>query len=483
MLGVLSLYGLHRFVLLWTFWRWRRRTPSAPPPPAEWPVVTVQLPIYNERYVARRLLDSVCALDYPPEKLEIQVLDDSTDDTRELVARRVAFWRSRGRDVHHLHRDERKGFKAGALAAGHRRARGELIAVFDADFVPPPDFLRRAVPWLADPAVGLVQARWGHLNQDYSSLTRAQAVLLDGHFVVEHAARHAAGCFFNFNGTAGVWRRRAVDEAGGWSQDTLTEDLDLSYRAQLAGWRFVFLPDLIVPAELPADAQAFKRQQFRWAKGSMQTARKLLPTLLAAPLPWAVRWEAFVHLTGNVSYLFMVALSLLLYPAMLLRRHADPRTLLLIDAPLFFGATLAVSLFYVAGQLALGADWRLVLRRLPGALGLGVGLAVNNARAVLEGLREDGGVFERTPKYRIEGRTDGGPGADYRAGADSTMVMDCLLAAYQSACVCLALLLRMWWALPFLILFLHGHLMMFRLSLVGEVRRRFRRGVRRPLEA
>jgi cellulose synthase/poly-beta-1,6-N-acetylglucosamine synthase-like glycosyltransferase len=483
-LGALAFYGLHRFVLVWTFWRSARRRALEPPAVGEWPPVTVQLPIYNERHVATRLLDAVCALDYPREKLEIQVLDDSTDETRGLVARRVALWRARGLDVHHLHRAERRGFKAGALAAGHGRARGELIAVFDADFVPPSDFLRRAVPWLGDPAVGMVQARWTHLNREYSGLTRAQAVLLDGHFVVEHAARHASGCFFNFNGTAGVWRRRAIDEAGGWRQETLTEDLDLSYRAQLAGWRFVFLPDLVVPAELPTDSQAFKRQQFRWAKGSMQTARKLLPTLLAAPLPRAVRCEAFVHLTSNVSYLLMVALSLLLFPAMLLRRDADPRTLLLLDAPLFFGATIAVSLFYASSQLALTGDWRSALRSLPGALGLGIGLSVNNARAVVEGLRRDGGVFERTPKYRIEGRGGTRSVDNYRLRADSTVLIDGLLALYQAACVCLAGLLQMWWALPFLLLFLHGHFMMFRLAVADELGHLVRRrGLRRPLEA
>ena len=288
-LGVLALYGVHRLVLVVLYARHRRRGAPRPPAPEEWPRVTVQLPLYNELYVARRLIDAVCRLDYPRDRLEIQVLDDSTDETAEIVRAEVARRRAAGFAIHHLRRAERTGFKAGALAAGLERTGGELIAVFDADFVPGPEFLKAAVPYFADPRVGMVQGRWEHLNRDYSLLTRVQALLLDGHFVIEHAARNRAGCFFNFNGTAGVWRRAAIAAAGGWRHDTLTEDLDLSYRAQLAGWRFVYLPDLSVPAELPVDVGGFKSQQYRWAKGSIQTARKLLGRVLAAPLPLRVK--------------------------------------------------------------------------------------------------------------------------------------------------------------------------------------------------
>ena len=279
-LGTLAVYGVHRLALVALYYRTRRRSNPSEIQPAHWPLVTVQLPIYNERYVVARLIDAVCALDYPPDRLEIQVLDDSTDETQQIAAARVARYRALGFDIHHLHRLDRNGFKAGALEAGFARARGELLAVFDADFVPQTDFLRRTVFHFADPRCGMVQARWDHINRGYSWLTRIQAIFLDGHFLIEHAARNRSGRFFNFNGTAGVWRRQAILDAGGWQHDTLTEDLDLSYRAQMAGWKFLFLPEVTVPAELPVDINAFKRQQYRWAKGSVQTARKLLRRIL-----------------------------------------------------------------------------------------------------------------------------------------------------------------------------------------------------------
>ncbi|MCA9493397.1 MAG: glycosyltransferase, partial [Myxococcales bacterium] len=264
-LSLLSVNGLHRLWMVIAFWR--RRPSIAPPDPAEWPVVTVQLPVFNERYVVERLIRAVAALDWPRDRLEIQVLDDSTDDTTELSARLVDELRAQGHDIQLVHRTDRTGFKAGALAAGLAVAKGDLVAVFDADFVPTPDFLRRLVPWFADPGVGMVQARWGHLNAEQDWLTAAQATLLDGHFVIEHTARNASGRWFNFNGTAGIWRRQAIVDGGGWQHDTLTEDLDLSYRSQLAGWRFLYLPEVVAPAELPPDMRAFKAQQHRWAKG------------------------------------------------------------------------------------------------------------------------------------------------------------------------------------------------------------------------
>jgi cellulose synthase/poly-beta-1,6-N-acetylglucosamine synthase-like glycosyltransferase len=466
-LAVLAFYGAHRLAMVAIFLAHRRGASSTPAPPKVWPRVTVQLPIYNERYVAGRLIDAVARLDYPRDRLEVQVLDDSTDDTSELVAERVAFWRARGLDLQHVRRGTRDGFKAGALAEGLTRASGELLAVFDADFVPAPDFLARVVPQFVDPGVGVVQARWEHLNRDSSLLTRAQAILLDGHFVIEQAARAAAGCFFNFNGTAGIWRRQAIVEAGGWSQDTLTEDLDLSYRAQLAGWRFRFLSEVTVPAELPVDVHAFKRQQFRWAKGSIQTARKLLRRLLAAPLPWRVKLEATIHLTNNASYPLMVLLALLLFPAMWLRREVAPGRWLAFDVPMFLGATAAVVVFYLASQAIAVGDWRRTLRVLPAVLGLGIGLAVNNARAVLEGLFQDGGVFERTPKYRIEGGASDWRGKSYRARRGTTTWSETALAAYLAASTAAAVRLGMWWALPFLYLFLQGSVYIVWLSAFG----------------
>jgi cellulose synthase/poly-beta-1,6-N-acetylglucosamine synthase-like glycosyltransferase len=469
-LGTLAAYGVHRLALVALYYRTRGRAPSPPPAPAEWPRVTVQLPLYNEMYVAERLIDAAARLDYPRERLEIQVLDDSTDETRELVARRVERYRRAGLPIRHLHRTDRTGFKAGALAAGQAEAAGDLVAVFDADFVPPADFLRRTVPHFHDPQVGMVQARWEHINRGYSLLTRIQAVFLDGHFIIEHAARNRGGMFFNFNGTAGVWRRQAIDDAGGWQHDTLTEDLDLSYRAQLAGWKFRFLADVTAPAELPVEINAFKRQQFRWAKGSIQTARKLLWRLLRAPLPLRVKLESFVHLTNNSSYLLMVALSILVFPAMLLRRGDDVRLLLLVDLPLFVAATVSVLVFYAASQRersrSHGGGWLREMLFLPALMGVGIGLAINNSRAVVSGLLRRGGVFERTPKYRIEQRRDGWRGKRYRVSQDAAVVVEGMLAIYFGLCFYVAVQLKMWPSLPFLYLFLQGYSYMFLLSVL-----------------
>lgn len=472
-LGVLALYGLHRLMLVLTYWRARRDRIELPSMTGDWPRVTVQLPIFNEMYVAERLIDAVSKLDYPRHRLEIQVLDDSTDETRELVAVRVAALVAEGFDICHLHRDERTGFKAGALAAGCQVAKGELLAVFDADFVPSTDFLRRSVPHFQDAQVGMVQARWGHLNREYSLLTRVQAILLDGHFVVEHAARHSSGCFFNFNGTAGIWRRQAITEAGGWDHDTLTEDLDLSYRAQLSGWKFVYLPDLVVPAELPAEINAYKSQQHRWAKGSVQTGRKLLGRVLRAPLAWRTKLEAFIHLTNNAAYLLMVALSILIFPAMYLRRGEEAWTLLVIDLPLFAGATISVFIFFAVGQQAdgEGSSWLRCLWQMPMLMGIGIGLAVNNSRAVLTGLWQNGGVFHRTPKYNLEGQQGTWGSKKYLLPKNLSFFIEAALAIYFVGCFALAIYLKMWLSLPFLYLFLHGYTHMFLLGLSSGRRR------------
>lgn len=470
-LGLLVIYGVHRLVLVVTYLRGSRRPAPLPPDPAEWPIVTVQLPIFNEMYVAPRLIDAVCGLDYPRDRLEVQVLDDSTDETVDLVAEQVARLQAAGHTIHHLHRSDREGYKAGALAAGQAVAKGELLAIFDADFVPGPDFLRRTVPHFADSKVGMVQARWGHINRDYSLLTRVQAILLDGHFVVEHAARHLSGCFFNFNGTAGVWRRQTIDEAGGWQHDTLTEDLDLSYRAQLAGWDFRYLPDLVVPAELPVEVAAFKSQQHRWAKGSIQTGRKLLGQILRAPLPFRAKLEAVVHMTANVSYLLMILLSLLLFPAMVLRSDDHLWTLLAIDFPLLLGTTLSVVAFYLTSQhRQAGGLWRGVLL-LPALVGVGIGLAVNNTRAVLSGFRERGGVFHRTPKYRIEDQADEWQAKRYRRPLDISLALEISMALYFSACLGLAFYWHMWLCIPIIYLFLHGFLYISLLSLARPGRK------------
>ena len=298
-LSILAVYGWHRYYLVYLYMRHKDSQPSEPEPLDPLPVVTIQLPIYNEMYVADRLIEAVCRLDYPRELLEIQVLDDSTDETCEIAELAVRRHAAHGTDIKYFHRADRTGYKAGALEAGLQVARGSYIAIFDADFLPSADFLHRLLPHFADPKVGMVQARWGHINQDYSLLTKIQSILLDGHFVLEHGARNRAGHFFNFNGTAGMWRRETIGDAGGWQHDTLTEDLDLSYRAQLRGWKFVFLPDVVSPAEVPVEMNAFKSQQHRWAKGSIQTCKKLLPRILQADLPTAGQGRGLLSPDGE----------------------------------------------------------------------------------------------------------------------------------------------------------------------------------------
>src|SRR5712664_3079603 len=303
---VLAVYGWHRYYLVYLYMKNRDKGPKASAPLDPLPVVTIQLPLYNEMYVADRLIDAVCRIEYPRELLEIQVLDDSTDETRSIAELAVRRFAADGIDIKYYHRGDRTGFKSGALEAGLKVARGEFVGIFDADFIPTADFLTQLMPHFRDPKVGMVQARWGHINQDYSLLTKIQAILLDGHFILEHGGRNRGGRFFNFNGTAGVWRRTAIHDAGGWQHDTLTEDLDLSYRAQMRGWRFVYLQDVVSPAEVPVEMNAFKSQQHRWAKGSVQTCKKLLPRVLASKLPWHIKLESVFHLTANFAYPLMV---------------------------------------------------------------------------------------------------------------------------------------------------------------------------------
>ena len=316
---ILAIYGWHRYYLVYLYMSNRDKEPKATTPLDPMPVVTIQLPLYNEMYVADRLIEAVCAIEYPAGLLEIQVLDDSTDETCSIAELAVRRFAAQGHDIKYIHRTNRTGYKAGALEEGLKVARGEFVGIFDADFIPTSDFLVKLMPHFVDAKVGMVQARWGHINQDYSLLTKIQSILLDGHFVLEHGGRNRSGCFFNFNGTAGVWRRVAIDDAGGWQHDTLTEDLDLSYRAQLRGWRFVFVSSLVAPAEVPVEMNSFKSQQHRWAKGSIQTCRKLLPQILRADVPLGVKAEAFFHLTANFNYPLMCVLSILIFPSMVIR--------------------------------------------------------------------------------------------------------------------------------------------------------------------
>jgi cellulose synthase/poly-beta-1,6-N-acetylglucosamine synthase-like glycosyltransferase len=465
---VLAIYGWHRYYLVYLYMRNRDKEPKPGPALDPLPQVTIQLPLYNEMYVADRLIAAVCEIDYPRERLEIQVLDDSTDETRSIAELAVRRFALQGIDIKFLHRDDRRGFKAGALEAGLKTARGEFVAIFDADFIPSRDFLMRLVPHFRDPQIAMVQARWGHINQDYSLLTKIQSILLDGHFVLEHGGRNRSGRFFNFNGTAGIWRRAAIDDAGGWQHDTLTEDLDLSYRAQLRGWKFVFVSNVIAPAEVPVEMNAFKSQQFRWAKGSIQTCRKLLPMILRSNQPLGVKAEAFFHLTANFNYPFMCVLSVLMFPAMVIRYNMGWYEMLLIDVPLFFAATFSVCNFYMVCQREIHRDWRARIKYLPFLMSIGIGLSINNTRAVIEALFNKQSEFTRTPKYRIEGDTDEWVGKKYRQSVAVQPLIELALGLYFTATVFYALANQIYGTVPFLVLFQIGFLYTGLLSIVQQ---------------
>jgi cellulose synthase/poly-beta-1,6-N-acetylglucosamine synthase-like glycosyltransferase len=465
---ILAIYGWHRYYLVYLYMRHRDKEPRPGAPLDPLPVVTIQLPLYNELYVADRLIEAVCKIEYPRDLLEVQVLDDSTDETRSVAEMSVRRLAAQGVDIKYYHRTDREGFKAGALEAGLKVARGELIAIFDADFIPTPDFLQRLLPHFSDPRVGMVQARWGHINRDYSLLTKIQAILLDGHFVLEHGGRYRGGRFFNFNGTAGVWRRTAIEEAGGWQHDTLTEDLDLSYRAQLRGWRFVFVSDLIAPAEVPVEMNAFKSQQHRWAKGSIQTCRKLLPRILQSNLPLGIKIEAFFHLTANFNYPLMCVLSMLMFPSMVIRYNMGWYEMLLIDVPLFFAATFSFCNFYIVCQREIHKDWLARLRYVPFLMSVGIGLSINNTRAVLEALFNTPTEFARTPKYRIEGDADEWMGKKYRQSVAIQPLVELALGLYFTATVFYALANQIYGTLPFLVLFQVGFLYTGLVSVVQQ---------------
>ena len=467
-LCILAVYGWHRYYLVFLYMKHRQNVPGPLPAPDPLPVVTIQLPIYNEMYVVNRLIESVLAMDYPRHLLEIQVLDDSTDETREIAELAVRRHAEQGFDIKYIHRVDRTGYKAGALDEGLKVARGEFVAIFDADFIAPVDFLRRTVPQFAEPKVGMVQARWGHINRDYSLLTRVQAILLDGHFVLEHGSRNRAGCFFNFNGTAGIWRTSVIADAGGWQHDTLTEDLDLSYRAQLRGWKFVFMQDLVSPAEVPVEMNSFKSQQHRWAKGSIQTCMKLLPRILRSNQPLSVKAEAFFHLTANFNYLLMSVLSVLMFPAMWVRYNMGWTEMLLIDIPLFAAATLSVCNFYIVSQRELYPDWRTRLKYLPFLMSIGIGLSVNNTRAVLEALFKKDSEFARTPKYGIERASDEWAGKKYHQTVGVQSLIELALGLYFTGTVFYALANQIYGTLPFLMLFQIGFLYTGLLSILQQ---------------
>jgi len=456
---LLASYGLHRYTLVYLYYKKRKNETTTPAQEFDdLPRVTIQLPIFNEQFVVDRLLQAISRIEYPHERLDIQLLDDSTDETVNVASGVVEHYASQGLPITYLHRTNRAGFKAGALHEGLKSAKGEFVAIFDADFVPPPDFLLKTIHHFTDPKIGMVQTRWTHINRRYSFLTEVEAILLDGHFVLEHSGRARHKVFFNFNGTAGIWRRQAIDDAGGWEHDTLTEDTDLSYRAQLKGWKFIYRQDVECPAELPVEMTAFKTQQARWAKGLIQTGKKILPRVLKSDQPFRVKVEAWYHLTANMSYPLMVILSVLLLPAMVIRFYQGWFQMLYIDIPLFLASTFSISSFYLVSQRELfPRTWPRALLYLPVLMALGIGLTVTNTIAVLEALIGKQTAFVRTPKYRVETKKDVVRANKYRKRLGWVPWAELLIGTYFALTVYYALENENYLTVPFLLLFVVGY--------------------------
>jgi cellulose synthase/poly-beta-1,6-N-acetylglucosamine synthase-like glycosyltransferase len=465
---ILSFYGLHRYQLVWLYYKNKKNAAKWDEPPArftegELPFVTIQLPIYNEQFVIDRLIEAVCRLEYPRDRFEVQLLDDSTDETRgvarEIVERYArGFAGMEGQPIVYLHRTNRHGYKAGALDKGLDVAKGEFVAIFDADFVPPPQWVMQVIHHFAEPEIGMVQTRWTHLNRDYSFLTQVEAILLDGHFVLEHGGRSRSGVFFNFNGTAGMWRRQTIGEAGGWQHDTLTEDTDLSYRAQMVGWKFKYLQDVECPAELPIEMTAFKTQQARWAKGLIQTGKKILPRVMKSDASWHTKLEAWYHLTANISYPLMIVLSVLLMPAMIIRSWQGYIQMMLIDFPLFMASTMSVSTFYLVSQKELfPKTWYKTFLYVPCLMALGVGLTITNTKAVMEALFGVQSAFARTPKYRVKEKGERSQAKVYRKRLGIVPWIELAIGCFFAWTVWYAVSTENFFTVPFLLLFVFGY--------------------------
>lgn len=453
----LSAFGLHRWYLVALFWKNYRNPPQPLGRFEKLPLITVQLPIYNEQLVVSRLVKAVAALDYPRELLQIQILDDSTDETQQICQAEAAQLRAQGFDVLLLHRVDRTGFKAGALEHGMAQAKGDFIFILDADFVPAPGVLHEMVHYFTDEKIGMIQTRWGHINRDYSVLTKAQALFLDGHLVVEQVARSRSGRFFNFNGTAGIWRKQTIVDAGGWQHDTLTEDLDLSYRAQMKGWKFIFLKDVISPAELPVDISGFKSQQFRWTKGSIQTCRKILGPVWRSPIPLILKIEATVHLGANYAYLLLLLMLFLVFPGAGADIKMGGYRGLLLDLPVFLLTTVSVGAFYLSSQIAAypKTGWKNIIY-LPVLLALGTGMSISNGKAVIEAMLGKESAFIRTPKYGIEKKGQSWQRAAGRPAKKGLLGLEVILAVYFTGVVIFGILNKHWFSLPFLLMFMSG---------------------------
>lgn len=445
-LTLVLLFSLVQFLLFLKYQKARKRRTAILPSldsSGDVPMVTIQLPVYNERFVAARLIDNIIKLEYPIEKLDIQVLDDSTDETRELIAEKVFEYQAQGYPIRHIHRVDRKGYKAGALKDGMKEAEGEFIVIFDADFLPEPDFLLKTLPYFSDPTVGVVQSRWSHLNEEESWLTQLQAFQLNVHFTIEQTGRHMGNYFLQFNGTAGVWRKIAIDDAGGWEADTLTEDLDLSYRAQMKGWKIVYQQDIASPAELPSEIHSLKSQQFRWMKGGAENARKLIPTILQAKIPFTVKLLGIAHLLSSSVFLLGLVLAILSLPVLLLMNRVSMDSDWLATA--LVGIGVAAIVFYVANRDTSWKSWSETkslanfLYRFPMFLSLSMGMSLHNSIAVIEGFRGKPSPFVRTPKFSNQAL--GGKLEDFYVDRKitGTTLLEGLLSLYFLACVLIGL--------------------------------------------
>ncbi len=455
-LTILFIFGCHGFIMIYYHRKYKGVNPTFNNEISTDSIVTIQLPLYNEMYVAERLINAVCEIDYPKEKLEIQVLDDSIDETTNIVHQAVEQKKTEGYDIIHIRRESRKGFKAGALKEAMKTAKGEFIAIFDADFIPHKDFLKKTLSFFTDKNIGMVQTRWEHLNGDYSLLTKAQALALDGHFVIEQSVRNKAGFFINFNGTGGVWKKECIEDAGNWNDDTLTEDLDLSYRAQLKGWKFVFLKDFTSPAELPSEINALKNQQFRWTKGAVETAKKILPKVWKANIPLRVKLQSTFHLTNNLVFPFILLAAILNVPLIFIKNSGSYEVYFAIMS-LFVLAFVSSFLFYLYSQKDIRTDWRKKIVLFPLFMAGSMGFAVNNSRAVIEGLLNRKSEFVRTPKFKVMNAKDSWTGNKYHnTKIGLSVVVEVIMALYCLVGIVSSIYFVEIAALPFQILFFTG---------------------------
>ncbi len=455
-LFILFVFSSHGFFMIYYYNKYKNVKPAANVDINPDTKVTIQLPLYNELYVVERLIDSVCEIDFPKDRMEIQVLDDSTDETVNLVARKVAEKKALGFDILHVRRTNREGFKAGALKEGMKTATGEFIAIFDADFIPAKDFLKKTLSHFTDEKIGMVQTRWEHLNGDYSILTKAQALALDGHFVIEQNVRNKAGFFINFNGTGGIWRRSCIEDAGNWHADTLTEDLDLSYRAQLKGWRFVFLRDETSPAELPSEINALKAQQFRWTKGAIETAKKILPLVLKSKLPLRVKLQATFHLTNNLAFPFILLAAILNVPLIFIKNSGSHEAYFAVMS-IFILAFIGSFMFYLYSQKDIRTDWRKKIVLFPLFMAGSMGFAVNNSRAVIEGLLSRKSEFVRTPKFKVVNQKDSWSNNKYvNKKLEPSVIVELIMAIYCLVGIGSSIYFLEIAAIPFQLLFFIG---------------------------